>query len=523
MTDLRSALERYLSMRQGLGYKYQHQARRLADFVAFMEKHQATTITTKLAMAWATLPPNRHASWILRLTDIRGFARHLANIDPQTEVPPVGILPRLQRAKPYVYSDTEINRLLAAALALPPANGLRRWTYHYLFGLIVVTGMRLSEAINLQRDDVDLEEGVVTVQCTKFGKSRLLPLHPTTCAALRSYAERRDAHLGSRCGTSFFVAERGGRLLHQYVHRVFWRLSREIGLRRPDDHSGPARARLPTPFRHPDAPRLVSPGNGHRAAASGALNLSRSYMRARHLLVPLRLSGIDARSRAAPRSAVGCLAMKPNNNFAMLIERYFTERLMGQRDVSANTIASYRDTFRLLLKFAKVRLHKLPSALTLDDLDAPFISAFLEDLETNRSASTRTRNLRLTAIRSFFRFVSFEEPAYSAHIQRVLAIPSKRCDKREVNFLTRSEIEAILAAPDQTTWFGRRDHTLLLLAAQTGLRLSELISLERGAVHLGHGAHVRCVGKGRKEPVSCSNRHQQYIWSREHVVYYLDL
>jgi integrase/recombinase XerD len=210
--------------------------------------------------------------------------------------------------------------------------------------------------------------------------------------------------------------------------------------------------------------------------------------------------------------------MKPNNNFAMLIERYFTERLMGQRDVSANTIASYRDTFRLLLKFAKVRLHKLPSALTLEDLDAPFISAFLEDLETNRSASTRTRNLRLTAIRSFFRFVSFEEPAYSAHIQRVLAIPSKRCDKREVNFLTRSEIEAILAAPDQTTWFGRRDHTLLLLAAQTGLRLSELISLERGAVHLGHGAHVRCVGKGRKErctPLTTHARTALQAWLRK--------
>jgi len=170
------------------------------------------------------------------------------------------------------------------------------------------------------------------------------------------------------------------------------------------------------------------------------------------------------------------------------------------------------------LKFAKLRLHKLPSALTLDDLDAPFISAFLEDLEANRSASTRTRNLRLTAIRSFFRFVSFEEPAYSAHIQRVLAIPSKRCDKREVNFLTRSEIEAILAAPDQTTWLGRRDHTLLLLAAQTGLRLSELISLERGAVHLAHGAHVRCVGKGRKErctPLTTHARTALQAWLRE--------
>ena len=126
MTGLRSALEQYLSMRQGLGYKYEHQARRLAQFVAFMEKRKATTITTKLAVTWATLPPDRHASWALRLTDVRGFARHVANTEPRTEVPPAGLLPPLQRAKPYVYSDAEINALMAAALALPPANGLRR-------------------------------------------------------------------------------------------------------------------------------------------------------------------------------------------------------------------------------------------------------------------------------------------------------------------------------------------------------------------------------------------------------------
>jgi len=239
MTDLRSALERYLSMRKGLGYKYQHQTRRLANFVSFMEKRKATTITTKLAMEWATLPPDRHASWALRLTDVRCFARHIANIDPKTEVPPAGILPGLKRAKPYVYSNAEIDALLAAAMALPPQDGLRRWTYHCLFGLIAVTGMRLSEAIGLQRDDVDLDLGVLTVRQTKFGKSRLVPLHPTTRAALRNYAERRDAHLGSHCGPHFFVAERGGRLLHQYVHRVFWRLSREIGLRRPGDRTGP--------------------------------------------------------------------------------------------------------------------------------------------------------------------------------------------------------------------------------------------------------------------------------------------
>jgi len=191
--------------------------------------------------------------------------------------------------------------------------------------------------------------------------------------------------------------------------------------------------------------------------------------------------------------------MKPGCNVAPLVERFFTERLVRQQDVSVHTIASYRDTFRLLLKFAMAKLRKAPSALTLDELDAPFIGAFLTDLEMERGTSATTRNLRLTAIRSFFRFVSFEEPAHSALIQRVLAIPSKRHDKRQVNFLTRSEIEAVLAAPDRTTWLGRRDHTLLLLATQTGLRLSELIGLSREAIHLGTGAHVRCVGKGRKE------------------------
>lgn len=169
--------------------------------------------------------------------------------------------------------------------------------------------------------------------------------------------------------------------------------------------------------------------------------------------------------------------MKPACNVATLIERFFTERLMRQRNVSTNTIASYRDTFRLLFMFAQVRLRKSPSALTLADLDATFIGAFLTDLEVKRGVSAKTRNLRLTAIRSFFRFVSFEEPAHSALIQRVLAIPSKRHDKRQVHFLTRPEIEAVLAAPDRTTWLGRRDHTLLLVAAQTGLRLSELTAL----------------------------------------------
>jgi len=205
-------------------------------------------------------------------------------------------------------------------------------------------------------------------------------------------------------------------------------------------------------------------------------------------------------------------------NVARLIERYFTERLMRQRNVSANTIASYRDTFRLLFTFAQARLRKPPSALSLDDLGADLISSFLADLEIKRGAGVRTRNLRLTAIRSFFRFASLEEPMDSALIQRVLAIPNKRHDKRPVDFLMRNEIEAILSTPDRTTWIGRRDYTLLLLAVQTGLRLSELISLDRDAVCLGTGAHVRCVGKGRKErctPLTSHARQTLHGWLRE--------
>jgi len=203
---------------------------------------------------------------------------------------------------------------------------------------------------------------------------------------------------------------------------------------------------------------------------------------------------------------------------ASLLERFFTQRLMHQRNASPHTIASYRDTFRLLFAFAQARLGKPPSRLDLADLDAPFVGAFLDDLEATRSIGIKTRNLRLTAIRAFFRFVALEEPAFAGQSQRVLAIPGKLHDKREVHFLTRAEIDALLAAPDRSTWIGRRDHMLLHLAAQTGLRLSEIVQLERGAVTFGTGAHVRCLGKGRKErctPLTRQTCRALHAWLKE--------
>ena len=182
-----------------------------------------------------------------------------------------------------------------------------------------------------------------------------------------------------------------------------------------------------------------------------------------------------------------------------LLQSFFTTRLMTQRKVSPHTIASYRDTFRLLLEFAQKRLHKAPSQLGLVDLDASLVGAFLEDLENRRHNGARSRNLRLTAIRSFFRYASLEAPAHSGIIQRVLAIPTSDSDAHWWSLETRPEIEALLAAPNLANWLGRRDHAFLITAVQTGLRLSEMTGLRHEDVSLGAGAHVRCREKGRKE------------------------
>ncbi len=185
--------------------------------------------------------------------------------------------------------------------------------------------------------------------------------------------------------------------------------------------------------------------------------------------------------------------------FPTLLETFFTDRLLRQQHASPHTIASYRDTFSLLWRFTQQRLGKAPSVVTLDDLDAPVISAFLDHLEHERGTSARSRNVRLAAIHAFFHYAALRVPSHSGLIQRVLAIPSKRYDRTPIAFLTDSEIEVLLAAPDQQTWVGRRDRTLLLLGVQTGLRVSEISGLCWHDITLGTGAYVRCQGKGRKE------------------------
>lgn len=181
------------------------------------------------------------------------------------------------------------------------------------------------------------------------------------------------------------------------------------------------------------------------------------------------------------------------------LQRFFTERLGAQMKASPNTIASYRDTFRLLLLYAADQRKKEPTALQVADVGADLVAQFLTDLEQTRGNGARSRNTRLAAIRSFFKYVAVNEPQLLHHCQRVLAMPAKRHEKRAIDYLDRDEIEAVIAAPDLSTWHGRRDRAILLLTLQTGLRVTELITLTCDDIALGGGAHVRCMGKGRKE------------------------
>jgi site-specific recombinase XerD len=207
--------------------------------------------------------------------------------------------------------------------------------------------------------------------------------------------------------------------------------------------------------------------------------------------------------------------------FQALLQGFFADRLVRQRCASGHTIAAYRDTFRLLLRFATARLHKPPSRLSIEDLDASFVSKFLDHLELDRGNCARTRNARLATIHGFFHYVALSEPAHALLCQRVLAIPSKRFARGPVEFLAPEEIEAIIAAPDTTTWIGRRDRALLLVAIQTGLRVSELIGLRREDVASGKGAHVRCEGKGRKTRCTPLRRDAAVVlnaWLREQPI-----
>ena len=241
MNTLRQALNEYLALRQAMGFKLQEESRLLPRFIDFLDAHGKTFITTDMAVRWATqCRATQPVEWARRLRFVRIFARYRSATDPRTQIPPTGLLPyRARRAEPYIYNDDEINRLLQAAGQLCSPTGLRAHTYVTALGLLAVTGMRISELVALDNDDVDLAYGQLTIRDAKFGKSRWLPLHSSTQQALQRYVQRRDQQYPIPCSSSFFVSEQGTRLTSCRVRATFVQLSRQIGLRGLTDSHGP--------------------------------------------------------------------------------------------------------------------------------------------------------------------------------------------------------------------------------------------------------------------------------------------
>ena len=255
MSTLSTAVQDYLSLRRRLGFKLREEGTLLPDFVAFLERQGASHITTELALQWALQPAGTlPAHWATRLRMVRLFATYWSATDPRTEVPPPGLLPyRYHRKPPHIYTDDEILRLIRAAKSLWTWKGLRPWTYAALIGLLAVTGMRSGEVISLDRDDVDLDRGVLTIRRTKFGKSRLIPVHPSTQRALRHYTDRRDWIYPRPQTPSFFLSEQGRRVTWWILRWTFVKLSHQCGLRAHADRRGP---RLHD-FRHTFAVRTI--------------------------------------------------------------------------------------------------------------------------------------------------------------------------------------------------------------------------------------------------------------------------
>ena len=329
--------------------------------------------------------------------------------------------------------------------------------------------MRPSEPLLLDRDDVDLQRGVLTVRQSKFGKSRYLPVHETTTQALQTYAVRRDRLCPRALDPAFFLSERRSRISPRTLQETFVKLSGQVGSLGPTDSRGPRRHDLCHRFavstlRRWQRDGLDVEGRIPRLATYlGHARVSDTYW---YLTADPALLQLAA--RRLERTAKGAL-IKPAADFPRLLASLFSNRLRQQLRASPHTVASYRDTFRLLVGYTQRELKKAPVDVAVSDLDTAFVGAFPNHLGTECGNSARTRNTRLAAIRSFFGYVALHEPLHAALAQRVPAMPSKRCTRRPVDFLDRDEAEALPGAPDTCTRSGRRDRTLLLVAVQTGL------------------------------------------------------
>jgi integrase/recombinase XerD len=493
-TSLQAYVDDYLRLRRGLGFKLERAGQILPQFVSYLEAAGASTVTRELAISWAKLPASaRPQHWAARLAIARGFAAYLQTIDPATEVPPAGVFAvRYERPTPYLWSESDIRRLLEAARGLIPS--LKAASYEALFGLLAVSGMRVGEAVALGRDDVDLDAGLIIIreQIAKLEKARpWFPLHPTTVDALDRYATKRDRLCPTPRSTRYFISSIGTALTRSEVAKTLRKLTTMLGLRTDTVH--PVAHQL----RHTFAVRTLVDWQRSGVPIDERIVLLSTYLG--HVSPAESYWYLTATPELmGPRPARPTVRSTLMSLLAPSLQAFFTDRLLTQRQASPNTIAAYRHTFQLLLRFATDRTGTPPSELDITQLDAPLIASFLEHLEHDRHNTIQTPNNRLAAIHSLFAYLALHHPEHANTIQRVLAIPHKRTTKNLLTYLTEPEVDTLLAACDQSTWTGRRDHAMLALTIQTGLRISELVALTRQDITLGTGANVHTIGKRRK-------------------------
>ena len=489
-------VERYVSLKRVTGRTFGDQEKQLRDYAAYAEERGDDRILASTVLDWATrTSSNRQGQY--RLRTVCAFATVLQAEDDHHEVPhPDALGKQINRRKPpHLPSKAQIRAIMEAALSLPPAGSLTPLTFHTIIGLVAATGMRRSEATGLTLNDVTLEG--LLVRHAKNDGTRLLPLHESATRALDDYLEVRL----KKGGTSehLFVLANGNPVKPSYLTHVFIRLARETGTRAGPGESG---VRLHD-LRHAFAVTALENFNvANRKHVRRHMLAVSTYMgprqRREYVLVlagnPAASQGHLGGNRTVARGGGGTMT-----ELTRLLNMFLCVWLPRDRNASPHTVVSYATSLNMLAIFAAVRHSTRPCKLEVEQLDTHTILAFLASLEEEHGNSVATRNARLAAVKSFFRFIEFRKPAYLALAGQVRAIPVKKGELPLIGNLDRAEVRALLDAPDRKTKTGIRDRAMMILTYNAGLRVSELVSLTPQDLKAPRFHQVRVMGKGRRE------------------------